>query len=86
MFRVYGNNFGSCGFGRRYDDLAGANEGLFICQSYALFFAYSSKCRLKPHRTGHGGYDAVGSIQRCSFNESLHAAFYANIGIGKASF
>ena len=86
MFRIYGNDLGSCGFCRRHDDLAGANEGLFICQSYALFFAYGCKRGLKSNRAGHGSHNTVGSIQRCCFNESLHPAADANIGIGKASF
>lgn len=86
MFRVYGNDLGSCSFCCRHDDLAGANEGLFICQSYALFFTYGCKRGLKSHGSGYGSHNTVGSIQRCCFNESLHPAADANIGIGKASF
>lgn len=48
MFRVYGNDLGSCSFCCRHDDLAGANEGLFICQSYALFSLMAASVGLSP--------------------------------------
>ena len=70
----------------RHDDIARADESLFIRKGDALFRVYGGESRTEPDGTGHGGHDAVGAVHAGGFDKPVHAGADADIGVRDGNF
>ena len=65
----------------RHDDIARADESLFIRKGDALFRVYGGEGRTEPDGAGHGGHDAVGTVHAGGLDKPRHAGADADIGV-----